>query len=95
MKIDRDQWLRLSSQLDAALQIDASEREAWLAQLPGDAAALREPLRPLLAQRAADVLFTTVKSADDANAAVFNSAWTSAYTTSSRKLHDRIAHTNH
>ena len=52
MKIDREQWGRLSALLDAALDVDAGERESWLQQLSGDAAALREPLRVLLAQRA-------------------------------------------
>jgi eukaryotic-like serine/threonine-protein kinase len=52
MKIDREQWGRLSALLDAALDIDVSEREAWLQRLPSDAGALVEPLRTLLAQRA-------------------------------------------
>jgi serine/threonine-protein kinase len=52
MKIDREQWTRLSALLDAALEIDDQEREAWLQQLPADASALKEPLRTLLAQRA-------------------------------------------
>lgn len=52
MKIDREQWSRLSALLDAALDVAAGERESWLQQLPDDAAELREPLRALLAQRA-------------------------------------------
>ena len=52
MKIDREQWVRLSALLDTALDVEAGEREAWLQRLSGDAAALREPLRTLLAQRA-------------------------------------------
>jgi serine/threonine protein kinase len=52
MKIDREQWNRLSALLDAALDVAASERENWVQQLSGDAAALREPLRTLLARRA-------------------------------------------
>jgi serine/threonine-protein kinase len=52
MKINREQWGRLSALLDAAFEIEAGEREAWLQRLSGDAAALREPLRTLLAQRA-------------------------------------------
>jgi hypothetical protein len=52
MKIDREQWSRLSALLDAALDVAVSERESWLQQLPDDAAELREPLRALLAQRA-------------------------------------------
>jgi len=52
VKIDREQWNRLSGLLDDALDVDADEREAWLQRLSGEAAALKEPLRVLLAQRA-------------------------------------------
>src|ERR1700741_241223 len=52
MKFDREQWSRLSALLDAALDIDAGGRDSWLQQLAGDEAALLEPLRALLAQRA-------------------------------------------
>jgi len=52
MKIDREQWSQISVLLDAALDIDLNEREAWLQRLPSDASALKEPLRTLLAQRA-------------------------------------------
>ncbi len=52
MKLDRDQWAQLSALLDHALDIDDSAREAWLRELPDQAAALEAPLRKLLAQRA-------------------------------------------
>jgi serine/threonine-protein kinase len=52
VKIDREQWVRLSALLDDALDIDAAEREAWLRGLSGEAATLKEPLRLLLAQHA-------------------------------------------
>ncbi len=52
MKIDREQWGRISALLDTALELAADEREAWLDRLSGDASALKEPLRTLLAQRA-------------------------------------------
>jgi len=52
MKIEREQWNRLSALLDAALEIDAGKREAWLEGLPGDVSTLKEALRTLLAQRA-------------------------------------------
>ena len=76
MKIDREQWLRLSSLLDAALDIDANEREAWLAGLPSDAAALREPLRTLLAQRARIETDQFLKAPDFAAALLMESART-------------------
>src|SRR5262245_15001848 len=52
MKMDREQWSRLSALLDAALDVDVGERDSWVEQLSGDAAELKEPLRALLAQRA-------------------------------------------
>lgn len=52
MKIDREQWARLSSLLDDALDIEASAREAWIKQLPNEVSSLKEPLRSLLAQHA-------------------------------------------
>jgi len=52
MKLDREQWHRLSALLDTALEMAASERETWLQNLPNDHSSLQEPLRTLLAQRA-------------------------------------------
>ncbi len=52
MKIDRDQWVKISALLDDALDVEAAERDTWLRGLSGDAAQLEQPLRVLLAQRA-------------------------------------------
>jgi serine/threonine protein kinase len=68
MKIDREQWGRLSALLDAALEIDASERDAWLQELPSDASALKDPLRTLLAQRARIETGEFLKAPDFASA---------------------------
>ncbi len=68
MKIDREQWTRLSALLDAALDIDINERETWLEQLPRDASALKEPLRTLLAQRARIETGDFLKTPDFASA---------------------------
>jgi len=68
MKIDREQWGRLSALLDAALDLDASERDAWLQQLPSDASTLKEPLRTLLAQRARIETGEFLKTPDFASA---------------------------
>jgi eukaryotic-like serine/threonine-protein kinase len=51
MAVTPAHWKRLSPLLDAALDLDPAEREAWLAGLPQDQADLREPLRELLAGR--------------------------------------------
>lgn len=74
MKIDREQWGRLSALLDAALDVDPGERESWLQQLSGDEAALREPLRTLLAQRAHIETDDFLKSPDFAAALRLESA---------------------
>jgi serine/threonine protein kinase len=74
MNIDREQWLRLSSLLDAALDLDAGQREAWLAQLPSDVAALREPLRTLLARQAHIETDEFLKAPDFAAALLTESA---------------------
>ena len=74
MKIDREQWSRLSALLDAALDVDAGERESWLQQLSGDAATLREPLRALLAQRAHIETDYFLKRPDFVSALRFESA---------------------
>src|SRR5437868_1766821 len=52
MKLDREQWQRLSALLDTALETAADKRDAWLQNLPHDSDSLKEPLRILLAQRA-------------------------------------------
>lgn len=74
MKIDREQWGRLSALLDAALDVDPGQRESWLQQLSGDEAALREPLRTLLAQRAHIETDDFLKSPDFAAALRLESA---------------------
>lgn len=74
MKLDREQWSRLSALLDDALDVDPGERESWLRQLSGDAAALREPLRTLLAQRAHVETDDFLKSPDFAAALRLESA---------------------
>jgi serine/threonine protein kinase len=51
MAVTPAHWKRLSPLLDAALDLDPAEREAWLAALPPDQADLRDPLRELLAGR--------------------------------------------
>jgi serine/threonine-protein kinase len=53
MAVTPAHWNRLSPLLDAALDLDPVEREAWLAALPPDQADLREELRELLSGRVA------------------------------------------
>jgi serine/threonine protein kinase len=52
VKIDREQWARLSALLDDALDLDVSQRDTWLNSLSGADAAHTPRLRVLLAQRA-------------------------------------------
>ena len=47
--IDAPTWRRVSPLLDAALDLPAHEREAWLAALPAAHDDLKALLRPLLA----------------------------------------------
>ena len=53
MPIVASDWKRLSPLLDAALDLPASQREAWLASLAPEHADLRQALGELLAQRPA------------------------------------------
>jgi serine/threonine-protein kinase len=53
MPIITAEWKRLSPLLDAALDLQPAQREAWLATLPAEHADLRESLAELLAQRSA------------------------------------------
>jgi eukaryotic-like serine/threonine-protein kinase len=53
MAVTPAHWKRLSPLLDAALDLDLREREAWLAALPPEQADLREELLELLSGRAA------------------------------------------
>ncbi|MCC6195664.1 MAG: hypothetical protein IT518_14470, partial [Burkholderiales bacterium] len=50
MTIDTAALQRLSQLLDRALELDPAQREAWLAALAGDDAALAPTLRDLLAR---------------------------------------------
>ena len=52
MGIDAETWRRLRPLLDQALDLPAGERERFVADLPPDAADLREPLRRLLSGQA-------------------------------------------
>ncbi len=48
--IDSATWLRLNPLLDAALDLPASQRQAWVAALPAEHDELKGPLRELLAR---------------------------------------------
>lgn len=50
--VDHATWLRLNPLLDAALDLPAAQREAWVAALPAQHADLQTPLRTLLANAA-------------------------------------------
>ena len=53
MTLDPETWRVLSPLLDQALELDGADREAWLNQLAGDAAALVPLLRDILSHQAA------------------------------------------
>jgi len=53
MTLDPETWRVLSPLLDEALELEGVAREAWLAQLGGDAAALVPLLRDILSHQAA------------------------------------------
>ena len=49
--IDAERWRRLRPLLDRALDLSAVERADFIAQLPGDAADLRDDLQRLIAEQ--------------------------------------------
>ena len=81
MTIDADTLRRLSPLLDQALDLGASDREAWLDGLEGDAAELAPILRAIFSRQALKVTndlldrpleFTAVGNPDSADAAIYS-----------------------
>jgi serine/threonine-protein kinase len=78
LKIDREQWVRLSALLDEALDLEAAEREAWIDGLPAETAAVKDNLRAMLAQRARIETAEFLKPPDFASVLIQETAWSKA-----------------